>query len=504
VDKSVPFFKDGKKKGREAFAQSKDNVSFCPLIEKAYAKMYGSYASLHGGQIAEALFDLTGCPTDTIDLDDESLDLDLLWASLCSWKESDFLVGCATSHSIPLDEADVDPDSKGLVTMHAYSVTDVVELHDVPVGRQTKMTDFLNSQNAQLDSRVETLRLVQVRNPWGRREWTGDWSGTSDKWTRTVKSQMPSYNERNQRGRFWMDLNDFVHRFSEIEIAKTHNDWFAIAHPIENISDVLYSLGDLLDLQSNRKIGKVTISSNESSSIWCYISLVHPSIRGNDKSFYPDVHMLLINTKSGEMENACIGQTDRVVTIEVLLKGGVSYELVLFTVLPRIEAPSGWRPVLRIYSATPLSLMINSPESVSKIPSSIFEAQLAKSLPVVQQIQIGDALTVSVHASHCLAAFIVSHENTEMVGEVKIALTLGHPNLRAIGRWKHRISQNRGKSVVGIVTQIKTRYFSRQLALDGFTFDIDLVPEEPTVQSPPRSKRRIGTVTGTVEVIELE
>jgi hypothetical protein len=41
------------------------------LLEKAYAKIHGSYYLMKGGYAAEALMDLTGCPTSCYNLKDD-------------------------------------------------------------------------------------------------------------------------------------------------------------------------------------------------------------------------------------------------------------------------------------------------------------------------------------------------------------------------------------------------------------------------------------------------
>ena len=41
------------------------------ILEKAYAKIHGSYFLLKGGFVHEALLDLTGCPTSCYNLKDE-------------------------------------------------------------------------------------------------------------------------------------------------------------------------------------------------------------------------------------------------------------------------------------------------------------------------------------------------------------------------------------------------------------------------------------------------
>ena len=52
---------------KPAFAAVKDGQVLWPaIVEKAYAKVHGSYDSLSGGFISEALYDLSGAPTERI------------------------------------------------------------------------------------------------------------------------------------------------------------------------------------------------------------------------------------------------------------------------------------------------------------------------------------------------------------------------------------------------------------------------------------------------------
>lgn len=65
--------------------------------------------------------------------------------------------------------------------------------------------------------------LVKLRNPWGNKEWTGDWSDSSPKWTPALRREL-KVSERND-GTFWMSFTDFSHFFSFITVCRI-NDAF--------------------------------------------------------------------------------------------------------------------------------------------------------------------------------------------------------------------------------------------------------------------------------------
>lgn len=47
-----------------------------------------------------------------------------------------------------------------------------------------------------------------VRNPWGKREWTGDWSDQSPLWDDFTKAQVPEFTAADD-GCFWISFKDY-------------------------------------------------------------------------------------------------------------------------------------------------------------------------------------------------------------------------------------------------------------------------------------------------------
>jgi calpain-15 len=69
---------------------------------------------------------------------------------------------------------------------------------------------------------AKNYRLIQLRNPWGNFEWTGEWSDTSQLWTSEIKSLL-SYTPDVNDGTFWMSYFDFIKNFNSLNTCKIKN-----------------------------------------------------------------------------------------------------------------------------------------------------------------------------------------------------------------------------------------------------------------------------------------
>ena len=84
VDNFLPQKKDAK--GIEgfqlAYSRAANQQLWVALVEKAYAKVHGSYEAISGGYIEEGMFDLTGYPTESIVFDQKDFDSETFWARM--------------------------------------------------------------------------------------------------------------------------------------------------------------------------------------------------------------------------------------------------------------------------------------------------------------------------------------------------------------------------------------------------------------------------------------
>lgn len=118
------IFPCGKK--RPLFSRCHGGELWVLLLEKAYAKLHGSYMLLRGGCPAEGFIDLTGCPTTSVKFENEEgkelIASGKLWERMLKWDNQGALISSATEGHDEWTEAG-GPDKKaGLVPGHAYTV----------------------------------------------------------------------------------------------------------------------------------------------------------------------------------------------------------------------------------------------------------------------------------------------------------------------------------------------------------------------------------------------
>ena len=135
--------------GKYIYAHCEDPREFwVALIEKAFAKLYGSYAAIEGGMPIESMVDLTGGLAERYALNNVS-ETELYDYIRRSFSANAFITCSRRGDWRQAHASDVN----GLVQGHAYTITGVYRLY---------LKEVL-------------CHLVRVRNPWGdNNEWKGD------------------------------------------------------------------------------------------------------------------------------------------------------------------------------------------------------------------------------------------------------------------------------------------------------------------------------------------
>lgn len=164
------------------FAQCSDpNETWLPLLEKAYAKAHGDYSTIDGGFVGEGIEDLTGGVTSEVFATD-ILDKEKFWREELLNVNKTFLFGCGQMGGIY-------GQRRGIQEKHAYSIMEARE--------------------------IDGQRLLKLRNPWGRTEWTGRWSDGSEEWT---PEWMHKLNHKfGDDGVFWISYRDLLRHYQHFD-----------------------------------------------------------------------------------------------------------------------------------------------------------------------------------------------------------------------------------------------------------------------------------------------
>nr|XP_048315686.1 calpain-3 isoform X5 [Myodes glareolus] len=174
------------------------NEFWSALLEKAYAKLHGSYEALKGGNTTEAMEDFTGGVTEFFEIKDAPSDMYKIMRKAI---ERGSLMGCSIDTIVPVQyETRM---ACGLVKGHAYSVTGLEEAL----------------------FKGEKVKLVRLRNPWGQVEWNGSWSDGWKDWSLVDRDEKDRLQHQvTEDGEFWMSYEDFVYHFTKLEICNLTAD----------------------------------------------------------------------------------------------------------------------------------------------------------------------------------------------------------------------------------------------------------------------------------------
>ncbi|KAJ7088897.1 hypothetical protein B0H15DRAFT_841074 [Mycena belliarum] len=200
-----------------------EGETWVPLIEKAYAKLHGDYASISGGFSCEAIEDLTGGVSTFIPTKD-ILDPDVFWTDELLLATKDRLFGCGFDTLDSTRSGIKDATVNGLIGGHAYSVLRAVEYNG--------------------------KRFVVLRNPWGDSEWTGPWSDGAKEWTEewlpALKHLQHAFGDD---GEFVMEYSDFLDNWDLVERTLIFDDSWVMSSQWLQVtarpSSAAWSYGDI-------------------------------------------------------------------------------------------------------------------------------------------------------------------------------------------------------------------------------------------------------------------
>jgi len=177
------------------------------LIEKAYAKLMDCYYNLKSGMPGDAFSDFTGCPVQAYSFEDRKIKAKIadgsFWKDLVRWDQRKCVMAAGKYGEDKFSESGLDPSNKaGLVPGHAYSLIEAKEGCGV--------------------------KLVRLRNPWGRFEWKGAYCDNDTRWTKDkIAHFKPVFADDD--GMFWMEYTTFLVNFDNVEVCYAENmkgsDW---------------------------------------------------------------------------------------------------------------------------------------------------------------------------------------------------------------------------------------------------------------------------------------
>jgi hypothetical protein len=173
-----------------------------------------------------------------------------------------------------------------------------------------------------------TVRLLRICNPWGKREWKGEWSVNSEKWTTALRNKLAKQSFAKGDGTFFMAFGDVLHSFHHMDVAKCHQGWKYAS------IDGMFSCEATDPLVSSQQVYCLNVSKRT----WAFISVIQPKKRANTKTqyWYSDLSMVILKRPRGtdddwSCEDCIVQGCSRCCSCKILLDPSNEYVCVPFS-----------------------------------------------------------------------------------------------------------------------------------------------------------------------------
>ena len=231
-----------KSTNKPIFSDTETQALWGVILEKVWAKVNGGYGNIIFGYPREVFEAFT--PFTTIPIDIEKENKTTFWKNI---READ-AYKCIMTATIDQDNNN-DIESVGLVANHTFSLVSAFERE-------------VNGEN---------VKLIKLRNPFGKGEWTGDWSDQSDKWNEDTRLKFNYIPQEIDDGIFWIDYENFCKYFNKVSICVPLNPLYSTSLKIDKSN------------AEDFNVLKIKVPKTDNGQIICSICICSKSYRFHRK-----------------------------------------------------------------------------------------------------------------------------------------------------------------------------------------------------------------------------
>ena len=329
------FFPYNNKNNNKTFLSEENGYIWPQILEKSYAKLYGSYNLISDKSMENIMKDFTCAPVTVIDYFGDNLSNELLEAYKNGW----IILGSTgdtDASKLLIRDLGLDPYTDHEILL-VYRLTE-------------ENINQISNNSLNISTNDDYNIVLKIRNLNGKIEWIGDWSEYSGLWNDNFKNIL-NYNSTEKN--FYMNLKDFKLYFSKIKICK-YNENYKYKSLVINQEQDEYVLIKI-------KTSKI----NDSDKTLSYISFIQ-----EEKNYYGIGRIILCKLYNKEVQyiGGKMGQEREIILEQDLVFNGEEY--LLFCQLDKINEIKKF--IISLYTPHNLDLELIPIENFSNILEKIY------------------------------------------------------------------------------------------------------------------------------------